>query len=137
MKENMKFFNYLFVGAVNTAFGYGLYALLVYATRGRYMAAAVLSQIAGVTFSYLTYKFFVFKTKGDYLREYVKCWSVYGAAAALNVAALPACVWILNKISPESLRVFVPYLGGLIVTGITVLFSWFGHKKVTFGAKNQ
>ena len=137
MTIDRRFINYIFVGAVNTAFGYGLFALLVYATRGRYMVASVVSQIAGVTFSYLTYKFFVFKTKGNYLREYVKCWSVYGAAAALNVAALPACVWILNKISPEDLRVFVPYLGGLIVTGITVLFSWFGHKKVTFRPRNQ
>lgn len=137
MTIDRRFINYIFVGAVNTAFGYGLFALLVYATRGRYMVASVVSQIAGVTFSYLTYKFLVFKTKGDYLREYVKCWSVYGAAAALNVAALPACVWILDKISPESLRTLVPYAGGLIVTGITVLFSWFGHKKVTFGAKNQ
>lgn len=127
-----RFFKYLIVGAVNTAFGYGVYAALVYATRGRYMVASVAAQVAGVTFSYATYKLFVFKTRGNYCKEYLKCWSVYGASAALNVALLPVAVWALNKILPADFTACVPYLAGMVLTGVTVVFSFFGHAKITF-----
>lgn len=136
-----RFLKYLLVGGMNTVFGYGVYALFVWILAGKfaasYMVASIVSQIAGVTFSYATYKIFVFKTKGNVWAEYLKCWSVYGAASLICVAVLPVFVIGFEWILPTDFQKYAPYLGGLSVTGITVLFSFFGHSKITFRQTGQ
>jgi putative flippase GtrA len=52
-----QFVRFLLTGAVNTAFGYGVYAGLTWALTGRipgaYVVAAVLGNVLAITFSYL------------------------------------------------------------------------------------
>ncbi|HBF32928.1 TPA: hypothetical protein DDW35_00045 [Candidatus Sumerlaeota bacterium] len=137
------FSRYLVVGAINTAFGYGVYVLLVALFKRLGMtsdyALSTLASAVGnpvnITFSFLTYKFFVFKTQGHHLREYLRCWAVYGTSSLVGVFVLtPFCVLLLLHtpgIKPE----WVSYLAGLTVLAFSTLFSFIGHSKFSFRKK--
>lgn len=116
---------YLIVGGWNTAFGYLLFIVLYELLNSRinYIAILVLSYVLSITNAFLCYKFLVFKTKGNYLKEYLRFYVVYGAAFLLNLAMLPFFVEIL-KVSPVLSQ-------GLIVS-FTVLISYIGHNNFSF-----
>jgi putative flippase GtrA len=129
---------YLIVGVWNTLFGYGLYALFTWLLTGvmpfPYMLASVLSNVIAVTGAFLGYKWFVFKTKGNYLREYLRCYMVYGTAFLVNLALLPILVYLLNLVVRP--RTCVPYLAGAILTAGTVVLSFVGHRQFSFAKKD-
>jgi putative flippase GtrA len=129
---------YLIVGVWNTAFGYGLFALFTYLLTGLIplhpyiaaMTASILSNVIAITVAFLGYKWFVFKTKGNYLREYFRCYLVYGAAFLANLALLPVVIAVLRlTLGP---RAGVPYIAGAILTVGTVLISFIGHRQFSF-----
>ncbi len=130
---------YLIIGIWNTVFGTAVYfgCVWLFNPVGRfgYMIGAVLSSIIGVTQSFLSYKWFVFKTKGNYLSEYIKCWTVYGTATLINTALLPVIVEITRCVLSQEYKTYAPYIGGVLLTGITVLISFAGHSKFTFNHK--
>jgi putative flippase GtrA len=151
-----QFARYLLVGLWNTAFGYFTYAALTWVISRHlaygYLYAAVLSNFIAISVAFLGYKWFVFKTHGNYLREWMRCFVVYGAAALPGLLLLPAVVSALINfchISPGA-RVGLaahfqftaqylygtfltaPYIGGAILTTGTVILSFFGHKRITF-----
>lgn len=133
---NGQVLRYLVVGGWNTLFGYGCYALLTYLLTGTvpcaYMVAGILSTAVNITVSYLSYKTFVFKTKGNFVREYLRCYVVYGTTILLNLALLPVLVVTLDLlIRPQ---VYVPYIAGAILIGSNVGFSFLGHRRYTFSA---
>ncbi len=77
---------YLVIGAWNTLFGYGTFALLNFLfarlLEGEYlaaMAASVLANVIAISVAFLGYKLWVFRTKGNFLREYLRCFLVYGS----------------------------------------------------------
>jgi putative flippase GtrA len=123
-------FRYLAVGAFNTAFGYGLFALLNYLFYGRYIYASLLANLIAITVAFLGYKWFVFKTKGNYLKEWIRCVGVYSSVSLFSLAALPILVTLLKRIveNPK----LAPYIAGAILTGCTVVASFFGHKRFSF-----
>ncbi len=128
---------YLLVGAWNTLFGYGLYALLTYLLTPlipyAYMAAALLGTLVSITVSFLGYKIFVFRTRGNFLKEYLRCYVVYGTSSVVNLALLPVLVAVLNLyVSPQ---VYSPYIAGAILTCGTVVASFIGHQQYTFAQK--
>jgi putative flippase GtrA len=130
---------YLIVGLWNTLFGYGLYALFTWLLTGvmpaPYMLASVLSNVIAVTGAFLCYKWFVFKTKGNYLREYLRCYMVYGTAFLVNLALLPILVYLLDLVvRPQTC---VPYLAGAILTAGTVVLSFVGHRQFSFAKKDR
>jgi putative flippase GtrA len=124
---------YLVVGIWNTLFGYSLFALFTWLLTGlvpmAYMLACVLSNVIAITVAFLGYKWFVFKTKGNYLREYLRCYVVYGTAFLVNLALLPLLVvlfdWIVNPRAS-------PYVAGAVLTAGTVLLSFVGHRQYSF-----
>lgn len=122
-----QFVRYLLTGGVNTAFSYGVYVAFTWFlsgyVRGAYMFAAVFGNVLTISFSYLNYKFFVFKTRGNYLREYLRAYVVYGGVALLGLALLPFLVEVLGV---------NPYLAPLVIIPVTVLCSFFGHKHYSF-----
>lgn len=129
-----QFVRYLVVGGWNTAFGYGVFAALNYALTGlvphAYMVANALASIAAITMAYAGYKLFVFKTKGNYLREYLRFYVVYGSAALLGFALLPILVALLGQVIDQ--RTYVPYVAQAILIPVSVLFSFVGHKRYSF-----
>lgn len=116
---------YLIAGGWNTVFGYGLYIGLFYLfqIRVHYMVLAVVANILAITMAYLTHKLFVFRTKGNVLREYFRFYGVYGLTAALGLAALPICVELLGM---------GPYVAPLLILVVTTGLSYLGHKHFSF-----
>jgi putative flippase GtrA len=103
------------VGAVNTIFGYAVFAILILLNL-HYTLAALLSQICGALFNFQTTGNFVFKNRsprlifrflGVYLATYLltigllKIFNIYGVnnliAGAIIVLPMALVSFILNK----------------------------------------
>src|SRR5208337_4401146 len=99
-----QFGRYLLVGAWNTLFSYGSYAaltaLLTPHIPHAYVLAAVLANLLSITFSYVNYKWFIFKTKGNYVREWIRCLAVYSGGSLFGVLVLPVLVFLIRRFTP-------------------------------------
>jgi putative flippase GtrA len=166
---NSQFVRYVCVGVFNTVFGYISFAIsltllsAVLPARFLYLTvvlASVLPLPVAITESYLAYKFFVFRTKGNYLREWLKCFAVYGSSMVPGLVALSALTGILRLLihrHAASLhrllsaverhlhgrplgwmqhwvtgRAIAGYIAGAMIIGLSTVYSFFGHKHVTF-----
>jgi putative flippase GtrA len=121
---------YLAVGGVNTAFGYGVSLALYYGLRP-YLHLIVISAIANVvciTFSFLNYKTLVFRTQGRWLREYFRCYLVYGAGMVVGTLLL----WVMV----DFLAMPFWLVQGLLL-GCTVCLSYLGHSRYSFQQGEQ
>ncbi len=131
-----QFLRYLVIGVWNTAFGYATFALFTHLLENvvpqSYMAASVLSSLINITVSFLGYKWFVFKTKGNYLREWARCVAVYGSNILFGLAILPLLVYGIRHTTHWQHQ--APYVAGALLTAVTVLVSFFGHKHFSFKA---
>lgn len=116
---------FLFVGALNTIVGYGVYAACIYAGL-HYFLAQFIASVMGITHSYLWNKFFTFRVRKKSVSEVFRFVAVYGAAYLVNVLLL----WVL--IDEMHLDM---YFAGLICTAFTVVISYIGHKKISFRKK--
>ena len=129
-----QFARYLMVGLWNTVFGYSLYALLTALLTPRlrfaYLYASVFSNLIAITVAYFGYKFFVFKTKGNYLVEWFRCMLVYGSGILPGLVLLPLLVGGLQY--GFHLDRSAPYIAGALWTGLTVIYSFMGHKHFSF-----
>lgn len=130
----LQFSRYLLIGGFNTIFGYSIFALLNWSFRElgaySYLYAAIPANIIAISVAFLGYKWFVFKTKGNYLIEWVRCFSVYGLSALVSLAALPVLVSFLRPHlrNPAS----ASYIAAALITCMTALLSFFGHKNISF-----
>jgi putative flippase GtrA len=167
-----QFARYLGVGIFNTFFGYTSFAVVLtllniaLPTRLLYLTvvlASIFSTPLNITVAYFGYKFFVFRTKGNYLGEWLKCFAVYGAGMIPGLVALSALTRFLQSMihgRAASLHVFLSsveghlsgrslaflehiatgkamagYIAGAIVIGISTIYSFIGHRTVTFRAR--
>jgi putative flippase GtrA len=125
---------YLLVGIWNTAFGFGLYAgftaLLARYISNSYLPALLLSNLVSITVSFLGYKWFVFKTQGNYLKEWARCVSVYSGSMLFAFVTLPPLVYFFRNVLGYPRQ--APYLAGAVITGLSVIISFFGHKHISF-----
>ncbi len=124
------------VGTFNTLFGYTTFAaftaLLASRFKYSYVPAMLLSSILNISVAFLGYKWFVFRTKGHYLREWLRCLAVYGSGALLGVVLLPIVVAVLQY--EAGLERSAPYLGGALLMGGGVIYNFLGHKNFSFKA---
>lgn len=129
-------FRYLAVGGFNTLFGYGSFAVVNYWLTGRipypYMVANVLTSIVSISVAFIGYKYFVFKTQGNLIQEYLRTFLVYGSSSLLGLALLPVLVFALGFVIHRTN--VVPYVAQAIGTVLVVIASFFGHKKYSFRA---
>ena len=137
---------YLCVGVFNTAFGYTVFAVLNFLLHRAgvpvsYLFASALSNFISITVAYLAYKFFVFRTRGNYLSEWLKAMAVYWSGFLPSLFLLPALVRVLNWVLPAHVsllhhsvvrRELAPYIATAILMVFGVVYSFFGHKNVTF-----
>jgi putative flippase GtrA len=136
-----QFARYLCVGGFNTVFGYGTFALvltllnrvvpnhLMYLTA---VLASVISTPLNITVAYFGYKIFVFKTKGNYLLEWLKAFAVYGTGMIPGLVALGGLTRLLQSVMGKALA---GYVAGAVVIGLSTIYSFVGHKKVTFRSR--
>jgi len=124
-----KFSRYLIVGFINTLFGY-FNMIYLYTQLSYHYSTLLISVVSGIitiTFSYLSYKIFVFKTKGDWISEYLKVYIVYGFTFIISI--------VLTVIMIDNLGISVWVTQGITIL-IGILVSYFGHLKFTFIKKN-
>jgi putative flippase GtrA len=129
-----QFGRYLLVGVWNTLFGYSTFAVLTALLKPyvpqSYMLAAILSSVLNITVAFLGYKWFVFRTKGNYMREWSRCLAVYGSSTILGVGALPILVWTIRLTSRLDRQ--APYLAGALLTTFGAIYNFLGHKRFSF-----
>ncbi len=113
---------FLFVGVLNTAVGYGLYALCIYMGM-HYALAQLVSSVIAIAHSYLWNKYFTFRTPDKSMKELFRFLAVYLAGYLLNLLILFICITLLKMNS---------YLGGILGLAVTTLLSYFGHKTFSF-----
>lgn len=134
-----QFLRYLIVGGWNTLFGYASFAILTAILDPHiphaYIVASVLASIINITVSYLGYKWFVFKTRGNYLREWLRAVAVYSTAILISTATLPVLVFIIRRLWHFDKA--APYIAGAVLTIFTVIYSFLGHKKFSFRAESN
>lgn len=116
---------YLFVGGWNTLFGIAVYTFLYWWLGAivHYLILVVIANILSVTNAYICYKLFVFKTKGRIIREYLRCYVVYGTALLGSFAAMFLLVSFLHM---------NPVLANILITLATVVISYVGHRFFSF-----
>lgn len=113
---------FLIVGGVNTAFGYGAYAFLLF-VGFHYAAASFVGTVAGVLFNFLTTGTLVFD--GLSPARLARFVAVYAATWVLNVALLAALVH----------GGFDPYVAGLVAIVPMALVSYLSMRGFVFAGR--
>ena len=117
---------FLFVGALNAGISYLIFSLAVYILGSAHYQACVIMQWAlSSVISYFNQKFFVFCTKGNYLKEYLKCCSTWAVSYVINVIILELLVRFV--IENVYIAQFISIFTVSIVT--YVLFKYFAFRQ--------
>lgn len=117
---------FLFIGGVNAAISYIIFALAVYLLgNGHYQACVALQWGISSIFSFVNQKIFVFCTKGNWIKEYLKCCTTWFISYIFNVIILELIVKFVTK------NVYVgQFVSIFLVSVLTyVLFKYFAFKK--------
>lgn len=79
---NTPYLRFLNIGFVNLAFLLGIGLVFDYYLRGIFptFLIALLVSLFHVTFSFISRKIFIYKTRRDWLKEYVRCLLLYGGS---------------------------------------------------------
>jgi len=116
--EWKRLWRYYQAGLVNTLFGYGLYALFVWAGVNMYVAQ-ITAHVLGMTFNYFTYSRFAFAgrdgSKGRFIASYILNY-------VLGLIALAAAAQAIRS----------PYLAGLVSVVFVSLVNYFILKRLVF-----
>lgn len=130
---------FLIVGACNTLFsillqaGFGWLFTSLFPTVSQYwiaIAAVIAATPFGVTFSFLGFKHFVFKTEGNYVKEWIRCFAVYSPTipAAILIVGVATKLYLLTPL-PHHLAKDAAFVTN---SAIIASYSYFGHKKFSF-----
>jgi putative flippase GtrA len=131
---------FLVVGGWNTLFAYGMLWVLdsLLHDHLHYTLIITLNWIVGVTQNLFTFKLFVFRTKGSWLKEYLRSYVVYGAGFLLNLAIVSGIMELLRPsdipVHLGSATLTIPKLmiAALPALLIVTVVSYVGHKYFTY-----
>lgn len=123
---------FLVVGGINTVVGFSIFVILsltvghaVDHRHGKVAGSLVtlaISHVLSVLFAFVMHRRFVFRVRGHVLRDLMRFWSVYLAAAGVNAVALPVLVKLgMDRIPAQA-----------IIVAATTVLSWFGHRHFSF-----
>lgn len=120
---------FLLAGGLNTAVGLAAYPILYFTLDPHgveYRVILAISQVFCIAFAYLTNKFLVFKTQGNYVRETLKFVAFHLAYFLLNLAVLSYLV--------ERLQV-PPVWAQMGFAVLVIISSYLWHSKITFSTR--
>ncbi len=130
---------FLMVGVFNTVFSLVLYSgfVLLYSHlfphRGKPLIAdfaSISAKPIAITVAFLCYKHFVFRTHGNYLKELLRCFAVYGVSTPAELIILPIVTRLF--LFPSLTHPYAPFLAGIVNSLIIASYSYFAHKKFSF-----
>ena len=116
-----RLWRYYQAGIVNTAFGYGLFALFVALGLNMYVAQ-IASHLLGMAFNYFTYSRHAFHDSDVSKSRFI-------ASYAVNYLLGLGALWAISH------AVASPYLAGFIAVGIVSLINYFILKHWVFTAR--
>ena len=83
-----------------------------------------------ITVAFLAYKWFVFRTHGNYFKEWLKVFAVYGVSLPFPAIVIPVATSLFLSLH------FTPRLVSLLAlianSGVIACYSYFAHKKFSF-----
>lgn len=123
---------FLVVGGINTVAAFAIFVacsqtvgLFVDHRFGKVAGAVVtvgITYVLSVLFAFVMHRRFVFRVRGNVLRDLMRFWSVYLVTGAINIVALPVLVALgLQRIPAQA-----------IILACTTLLSYFGHRYFSF-----
>jgi len=109
---------YYQAGLINTLFGLGAYALLVWLGMGMF-AAQLVAHLMGMAFNYFTYSRHTFRDAGPAKLRFIMSYAVNYAVSLGTLAAI-------------SQIIASPYLAGFVTTVIVSMINYFALKFLVF-----
>jgi putative flippase GtrA len=133
--RSSRFIRYLLVGGWNTAFGFACFAVMnrwvsTFITAYSYLVAYLLASLINITIGFLAYKWFVFRTKGDYFNEWLRTLTVYSGSIAISTLALAPLVTVIRHTTQYQTQ--APYIAAALLAVLTICGSFLGHKHFSF-----
>jgi len=121
-KERVKF---LIGGIWNTIFGY-FFSVVIFKTFEEVfhtLLIAIFVNFVAISQSFFIYKKFVFCSEGNWLKEWLKSFVVYGFSGLIS----SILIWLML----DMFYLDIIYAQAYVIF-IIVIFSYFGHKYYTF-----
>ena len=124
IKYNKKIF-FLFFGGINTIFGYcnSLLQYFLFKDIFNIIILLMFINLMNISFSFVTLKYFVFKSKKPFFSEYIK-------SLVLNSGAFFLSTFILYLLCELLLLKFS--IASLLTTILMLIYSYYGNEKFTF-----
>lgn len=120
---------FVLVGGYNTVISYGIYALILWSINEKSPQLALFySFIISSFHNFLTHKIYVFNTKGNYLKEYPKCFLTWSISYFFNTLLLAFFTKILN---------INPYISQIFSVIIVSINTYLWLKYFAFHRKNK
>lgn len=122
---------FLVAGGINTIVGLSVYPLLyiLFDPMGLgYLGVLIISQLICINFSFVSNKYFVFKTQGNLHAEYIKFSVFHGFYFLLNLMCLPALVEVFEM---------NPIIAQALFSVFIIISSYFWHNSVTFKSNHK
>ena len=118
---------FLLIGGFNAGVSYLIYSsICLILGEGAYQLALALAWAISSIISFTTQKFLVFRGKGNWTKEYLKCCTTWVFSYLINAGLLELLVKMLH------LNVFVAQI---IATLAAAVFTYFLFKKFAFRVK--
>lgn len=125
--ETGRVVRFLITGGWNTVFGLLVYTLLYEGLKPwvHYLVLLVPANILAITNAYICHKVFVFKTRGNIWREYLRFYVVYGGTAILG--------FVLMFLLVDGLKIS-PLIAQFLCVPIAIAVSYVSHRDFSFRA---
>jgi putative flippase GtrA len=116
---------FLIVGAWNFIFGYVAFAGIYWCLKGCWTdwAITLTANILGISMSFITHRFFTYKSNGCWWKEYLLFYAVYSGQAVFNILL----IWML--VTKAGLNAYIIQFSVSII--LTISSYWF-HKNFSF-----
>ena len=116
---------FLFIGGINAAFSYIIFAIAVYLIgQEHYQVCVALQWTISSIFSFVNQKLFVFCTKGNWVKDSLKCCTTWVVSYAFNTVILEMIVRYITK------NVYVGQIISICLAAIVtyILFKYYAFK---------
>ena len=126
IKTNDTKIRFLITGIINSSFGLLMFPFFYYLLeeyKFHYLLILTISQFICIFFAYFTNKFLVFKTKGNYVPEFLKFISFHLSHFLVNLLVLPILVEFF-KLEPVIAQIFFAIM--------VIISSYFWQSRITF-----
>ena len=118
-------FRFLIIGGWNFLFSYVFFAGLFWFLRETVNEFIIISisTVVGITHSFICHRFFTYRSKGSWVKEYFRFYVVYSGQMTLNILLFGLLVRYMQ---------FNPYITQACISITLIIFSYYGHKYFSF-----